>query len=150
MLNTKNAPKTACFWCSAPSLPSRHIKHADTVCLTCLDPPPASPCPSLILVTTNPFLNSTNAPKRACLCCSAPSFPSKTHQTRRYGVFDMSRTPPSLEHQNHTQKGMVLMFSCIFAMRHDEWVHLGPIRRVSHNPSLLTTKTRPYGCVFWS
>src|SRR6266545_1674046 len=58
--------------------------------------------------------------------------------------------PPSSEHQNHIRKGTVLVFSCIFAMRHDEWVHLGPVRRVSHNPSLLTIKTRPYGCIFWS
>src|SRR6266511_1925351 len=98
MPNTKNAPKTAHFWCSAPSLPSRHVKHADMVCLTCLDPPPTSPRPSLIPVTTNPSLNSTNTPKRPCLCCSAPSFPSKTRQTCRYGVFDVSLTPPSLLH----------------------------------------------------
>src|SRR6266545_3181338 len=125
MPNTKNAPKTARFWCSAPSLPS-----SISACLMCLDPPPASPHPSLILVMTNPSPNSTFLPFQDT---SNPPVP-----------------PPSSEHQNRTLSGMVLVFSCIFAMRHDEWVHLGPVHRVSHNLSLLTTKTRPYGCVFWS
>jgi len=40
----------------------RHIKHANTACLTYLNPPPALPCPSLILKMTNLFLNSTFLP----------------------------------------------------------------------------------------
>src|SRR6266545_1715194 len=79
---------------------------------------------------------------RVCAVRHLPSLPRH--------ISNPSVPPPSSEHQTHTQKGMVLVFSCIFTMRHDEWVHLGPVRCVSHNPSLLTTKTRPYGCVFWS
>ena len=47
MTNSKNAPKTARFCCSAPSLPPRHVKRAHRARLTCLGllPPPLALLP---------------------------------------------------------------------------------------------------------